>query len=103
MSSVRDLGMFFQKLYHYKCCGKKYDEIMLDFLAAQTDTDCFPAALPGVQIAHKTGALDDLYDDGGIIYSPKGHVILVIMTENCLNGEYATIEQMKSFTRSVVN
>ena len=102
-SSVRDLGTFFLKLYNYACVGEQYDKIMLDFLAGQTDTDCFPAALPGVQIAHKTGALDGLYDDGGIIYSPNGHAVLVIMTENYTRGEYATINQMKNFARSVVD
>ena len=101
-SSVRDLGNFFLRLYHYDCVGEEYDKIMLDFLAGQTDTDCFPAALPGVQVAHKTGALSGLYDDGGIIYSPQGHAILVIMTENYTGGEYTTIQHMKAFTRSVV-
>ena len=101
-SSVRDLGNFFLRLYHYDCLGEEYDKIMLDFLVKQTDTDCFPAALPGVQIAHKTGALDGLYDDGGIIYSPKGHAILVIMTENYTGGEYNTIQHMKAFTRAVI-
>lgn len=100
-SSVRDLGTFFFKLYNYNCVGETYDKIMLDFLVKQTDTDCFPAALPDKQIAHKTGALDGLYDDGGIIYSDNGDAVLVIMTEN-FTGEYNTIQHMKAFARSVI-
>ena len=101
-SSVRDLGNFFTRLYNYDCVGEEYDKIMIDFLVKQTDTDCFPAALPDKQIAHKTGALDGLYDDGGIIYSDAGDAVLVIMTEN-FTGEYNTIQHMKAFARAVID
>ena len=101
-SSVRDLGTFFTRLYNYDCVGEAYDKIMIDFLVKQTDTDCFPAALPGKQIAHKTGALDGLYDDGGIIYSDAGDAVLVIMTEN-FTGEYNTIQHIKAFARAVID
>lgn len=101
-SSVRDLGNIFLRLYNYECVGEHYDKIMLDFLVKQTDTDCFPAALPDKQIAHKTGALDGLYDDGGIIYSDAGDAVLVIMTEN-FTGEYNTIQHMKAFARAVID
>ena len=100
-SSVRDLGKFFTRLYNYECVNERYDKIMLDFLVKQTDTDCFPSALPDKQIAHKTGALDGLYDDGGIIYSDSGDAVLVIMTEN-FTGERNTIRHMKNFARAVV-
>lgn len=101
-SSVQDLGTFFKRLYNYECVGEEFDKIMLDFLVEQTDTDCFPAALPDKQIAHKTGALDGLYDDGGIIYSDSGDAVLVIMTEN-FTGEYNTIQHMKAFARAVID
>lgn len=101
-SSVRDLGTFFLRLYNYECIDATYDKIMIDFLVKQTDTDCFPAALPDKQIAHKTGALDGLYDDGGIIYSDNGDAVLVIMTEN-FTGEYNTIQHMKAFVRAVID
>ncbi len=101
-SSVRDLGTFFTRLYNYECVGERYDKIMIDFLVKQTDTDCFPAALPDKQIAHKTGALDGLYDDGGIIYSDSGDAVLVIMTEN-FTGEWNTIQHMKAFARAVID
>lgn len=101
-SSVRDLGTFFTRLYNLECVGETYDKIMIDFLIKQTDTDCFPAALPDKQIAHKTGALDGLYDDGGIIYSGDANdAVLVIMTEN-FTGEYNTIQHMKAFARAVI-
>ena len=100
-SSVKDLGDFFLQLYKRQCVNAKYDEIMLGFLKAQTDTDCFPAALPNNVIAHKTGLLTGLYDDGGIIYNPGNDVILVIMTEN-YTCRHSAGEHMKAFAREVV-
>ena len=100
-SSITDLGNIFLQIYHHNCVGNGYDEIMLEFLQGQTDTDCFPAALPGKVIAHKTGALIGLYDDGGIIYNGENDAILVIMTEN-YTGEYTAMERMRQFARAVV-
>ena len=101
-SSVRDLGEIFLKIYRHNCVSEELDEMMIDFLKQQTDTDCFPSALPGKTIAHKTGALVGLYDDGGIIYNGEGDAVLVIMTEN-FTSEYTAIQRMKTFARAVVD
>ena len=81
-SSAPDLGHFFHKLYAHSCVSPALDDRMLDYLKGQTDTECFPAALPHADIAHKTGELAGLYDDGGIIYMPDRTFIMVCMTEN---------------------
>ena len=103
-SSVNDLGSIFVKIYNHDCVGGEYDEVMINFLKGQTDTDCFPAALPDKVIAHKTGALSGLYDDGGIIYDlndSSKDAVLVIMTEN-FTAEYTAIAHMKRFAAAVV-
>lgn len=101
-SSVKDLGNIFLKIYKHQCVSAEYDEIMIDFLKDQTDDECFPAALPDKIVAHKTGALIGLFDDGGIIYGDDGDdVILVIMTEN-FTGESTVINSMKKFASYVV-
>ncbi|MBR6013609.1 MAG: serine hydrolase [Selenomonadaceae bacterium] len=100
-SSVKDLGSIFTKIYNHNCVNETCDEIMIEFLKGQTDTDCFPSALPGKVIAHKTGALSGLYDDGGIIYNGENDAVLVIMTEN-FTSEYTAIEHMKMFARAVI-
>ena len=99
-SSVRDLGRFFLKLYQHSCVGYEQDEIMLSYLKEQTDTECFPEALPYAVIAHKTGELGGLYDDGGIIYQNGRDIILVIMTER-YSDRYTAIETMKAMARCV--
>lgn len=95
-TSVTDLGNFFIKLYKHQCVSYELDELMLEFLKGQTDNECFPTALPNATIAHKTGELAGLYDDGGIIYTQNRNVIVVIMTENYSTRSNAihTIKEM---------
>lgn len=94
LSSAADLGMIFTKIYEHRCVDEFYDNLMISYLLRQDDRDCFPSALPYWNIAHKTGEVDNLYDDGGIFYGSQGDFILVIMNDNYENrGE--TIEQMK--------
>lgn len=98
-TSVVDLGNIFNRLYRHECVGYEQDEIMLSYLKAQTDTECFPAALPGAVIAHKTGELGGLYDDGGIIYMEGRDLVLVIMTED-YSSRYRAIEIMKAMAQA---
>lgn len=101
-SSVKDLGDIFLKIYNFQCVSATCDAIMIDFLQGQTDDECFPAALPDKVVAHKTGALVGLFDEGGIIYDKDGDdVILVIMTEN-FAGESTVINSMKKFAAYAV-
>ena len=101
-SSVKDLGDIFLKIYKHECVDEQCDEIMLDFLKGQTDDECFPTALPDKVIAHKTGALAGLFDEGGIIYGGNGDdAVLVIMTEN-YTGESTVINRMKKFAQYVI-
>lgn len=100
-TSVRDLGCLFERIYRHECVSDEQDEIMLSYLKEQTDKECFPSALPDATIAHKTGELDGLYDDGGIIFLGDRELIIVIMTEN-YSSRYNAIETMKSMVRAAV-
>ncbi|MCR5175763.1 MAG: class A beta-lactamase-related serine hydrolase [Anaerovibrio sp.] len=92
-TSVKDLGDFFTGLNNHSCVSYEYDQKMVDILLKQTDTEVFPAALPQVQIAHKTGELDHLYDDGGIIYTENGSYIVVVMNDGVARRE--AVSKMK--------
>ena len=99
-TSSHDLGTFFSRLYQHQIISPEYDEKMIDLLKGQTDTECFPAVLPDYPIAHKTGELERLYHDGGIIYAPAGAYVLVVLTENQKNPRM-TLETMREITQIV--
>ena len=100
LSSVADLGLLFTRIYEHNCVDDYYDHIMIDYLLKQDDTDCFPMALPYWNIAHKTGEVENLYDDGGIFYGSAGDFILVIMDDN-FNSRGETIERMRSIAMQI--
>ena len=98
-TSVKDLGTFFSRVYDHNCVGPAEDEQMIAYLKGQTDTECFPAALPNAVIAHKTGELGGLYDDGGIVYAGDKDFILVCMTEDYAGRDIA-IETLRNIARA---
>lgn len=81
-TSAKDLGLFFQRLYHNQVINETWDIYMKNLLLNQTDIECIPTALPEKRIAHKTGELIGVYHDGGIIYSPNSDYILVLLSDS---------------------
>ena len=75
---------------------------MISYLLRQDDKDCFPAALPYWNIAHKTGEVEGLYDDGGIFYGSNGDFILVIMNDG-FESRGETIDNMKKIAANIAD
>lgn len=54
---------------------------MLEHLRRNDDRDKFPRLLPpGIALAHKDGAVSDARTDAGILYLPRGAVVLCVLT-----------------------
>ena len=82
-STADDIALFFEKLYKGELANTQYTKEMLDLLKAQTLNDKLPKYLPkGTVVAHKTGEIDYLSHDGGIVYAPTGDYIIVVLSES---------------------
>jgi len=56
-------------------------QILLNHLLANDDKDKFSRLLPdGTKVAHKDGSLSDARTDAGIIHTPTGPVVVVVLT-----------------------
>lgn len=78
-----DIALFFEKLYKGELASQENTIKMLEFLKKQQLNDKLPKLLPeGTVVAHKTGEIDYQTHDAGIVYSPKGDYIIVIMSES---------------------
>ena len=81
-TTVTDLGVIFRRLYTHQCVNSEADEKMLATLKDQTEDDRILAGLPaGTVVAHKTGDLEGIYNDGGIVYGPRGAYVLVVLSD----------------------
>lgn len=78
----KELGEFFENLYQGEIIDQEYSAKILDLLSRQKVNDRIPKYLPeGVKIAHKTGDIEYFEHDGGIVFTPYGDYITVILTE----------------------
>ena len=97
-TSAKDVALLFQKIYDGTDLSPVSNTQFLENLSAQTVNNRIPAGLPaGLQIAHKTGDLEGYSHDGGIIFSPKGDYILVIMSGPWQNGYDDVTETISKF------
>lgn len=82
LTTPADMARYFQLLLTGQIVNKTVSNDILDILKTQMVDNRFPVLLPaGTDMAHKTGDLDHVVHDVGVIYAPSGPVILVSMAE----------------------
>lgn len=80
--TAKDTAEFLEKLYKGEMIDQEYSQKMMDLLAGQTINDRIPKYLPqGTKVAHKTGDIGFFENDAGIVFSPKGDFIIVVLSE----------------------
>ncbi len=83
VTTPQDIALFFEKLYKGQIIDKEYSDKMLDLLKQQRLNSKIPKYLPDdISVAHKTGELDEDSHDAGIVYSPGGDYIIVVLSES---------------------
>lgn len=80
--TVAQVGRFFEDLYKGEVIDQEYSQKMMDILLKQTINDRISKYLPaGTKVAHKTGDIDFFENDAGIVFSPNGDFVIVVLTE----------------------
>ncbi len=83
VTSAEDVAALLGMLERGEAVSPESSAEMLNLLRGQVLNDRLPAYLPDdAVVAHKTGNLDGLSHDAGIIYTPAGPIIVVVMTED---------------------
>ena len=80
---VNDCGHFLIEVYKEEESSYAHASDMYALLKAQTRQNKIPAMLPdGVKTANKTGELDNVENDAGIIYDAANDLVIVFMSQN---------------------
>jgi beta-lactamase class A len=80
-STPDDMLRFFEALADRELVSRDASDRMVELLLEQEVRDRIPALLPDyVLVAHKTGELDNVRNDGGIVSSPGGRYVIVVMS-----------------------
>ncbi len=82
-ATARSLMVLLARLARRTVITEELDDVMIEILLAQEFSEGIPAGLPpGTPVAHKTGWIDGIYHDAGIVYPPEKHpYVVVVMTE----------------------
>jgi len=82
VTTASDMDLLFRKLLDGEVVSPRASAEMLDLLKEQQVNDRLPVRLPAnTVVAHKTGNLDGLYHDVGVIYTPAGPAIVTVLTD----------------------
>ncbi len=101
LTCAADMGCFFSLLANGQCVDPRRDKAMRDILSRQEDNCILPAQLPHtVRVDHKTGELDGIYHDCGLIYAPGGPFILCLLARHVAN-EPKLFYELSYFTRAL--
>jgi beta-lactamase class A len=83
VTTPNDMALFMKKLYKGELANKENTNKMLALLKRQRLNGKIPKYLPdGTIIAHKTGELEEVTHDVGIVYTPDGDYIISILSES---------------------
>ena len=92
LATPRAIGSFFRLVARRELVSAAASDRMLARLERQKINDRLPADLPpGVVVAHKTGNLGGVTHDAGIIVTPSGPRVVVVMTWDASEGANALI------------
>lgn len=82
-TTARDMLTFFEKVYRKEGVSTYTSTRILDLLLEQELNDRIPKYLPKeARVAHKTGEIDYQKHDAGIVFTPKGDYIIVVLSES---------------------
>ena len=87
-SSPQDMLTLLEKLYRGELVSKTASDEMLQILKRQRDHDCIGRDMKDVTIASKSGSLDHLRSDVGIVYSKHGPIAMAITVEDIPEIDY---------------
>ncbi|MFC7684501.1 serine hydrolase [Ureibacillus sp. GCM10028918] len=90
ITSAKDMATLYTAIYRKLLLSKEYSELVIDILSRQRVHESLKRYLvDDVKIAHKTGSLDTVEHDIGIVFSNKKDYIIGVFVTDHTNNEDA--------------
>jgi len=100
LSTPSDIALFYKKLLNGELANTENTSLMLSLLERQKLNKKIPKYLPaGTKVKHKTGELGAFSHDAGIVSSPKGDYLIVILSES--SNRIQADERIANVSRAV--
>lgn len=93
-TTAEDLGQLLEKLYKRELLSSKMTEYLIDLMISSSTKDRIKAGVPDkIPVANKIGNLDNEIHDAGIVYSPNGDYVLVILSDEVSSNKAVKVEE----------
>ena len=98
-TTAREMASLLERIYAGELVDKEASDFMLDVLKHTKSRSRLRSGLPlGWEIGHKTGLLRRSCHDAGIVFSPRGDYVIVVLT-----SEVPDYSSAKKFIAKVAN
>ncbi len=105
VTTPRETGAYLSQLWKGQVVDSECSKLMVDLMKYQFYDTSIPRFLPTyrdtIEIAHKTGALDDTRNDCGIIFTPRDKYILCVYTNGNSDQRWITDNSAEVFIAKV--
>lgn len=100
--TAKDLMNLFKLIDTTKQLPEEYRTGMLNILLSQEFNSIIPGKLPkGIKVAHKTGSIDGVRNDSGIIFLPDGRKYYLVILSKNLKDENAGVEAGAEISKKI--
>ncbi len=88
-SSPAEMATLLEKIYRGQLVSKSASDEMLAILKRQRDHNGLARDMKDVTVANKTGALDRLRSDVGIMYVPGGPIVMAVTVDDMPESDWS--------------
>lgn len=101
-STAYDQMLIFSKMAQGELVNQAASEAMIKILLDQEFNDKIPANLPkDVKVAHKTGWINGVNHDAGIVFLPDGRKYVLVFHSKNLEDDKAAVKSMAKISRMI--
>ena len=102
--SARDTEILLKAIYYKNIGSEKMSDKALEYLKSNADYKGIPEGIPsGIVYAHKTGELDNVRHDGGIVYAKNKYIIIVLTKDYEYNFANQIMKEISKIAYSITN
>ena len=100
--TANGLMILFEKMAKGETVNPADSQAMIDILLDQKFNEIIPAGLPSnVKVAHKTGSINGVQHDSGIVFLPGGKKYVLVLLSKKLTNEKAAITAMANVSKLI--
>ena len=101
-ATAASTAQILEKIYKGQAVSREASNEMRKLLLSQTVNDRIPKYLPqNTKVAHKTGELDGIRNDAGIVYGKRGDYIFVFFSDT--ENPQVSSEKIATLARDIYN